>query len=253
MTKPDLAFYRLDSVPLIERGDDLAAIILAALRDAELSLQPGDILAVAQKIVSKAEGRRVRLADVAPSAQAQALAAETAKDPRMVELILRESRRVVRTRPGLLIVEHRLGIILANAGIDRSNVAGDEDTVLLLPQDPDASAHGLRAALEDASGVAPGIMIVDSIGRPWRLGTTGVPVGVAGVTVLQDLRGQPDLFGREMQVAEVAPADSLAAAAVLLMGEGAEGTPVVLLRGLAAAPDQPLAAVLRPSHEDLFQ
>jgi coenzyme F420-0:L-glutamate ligase/coenzyme F420-1:gamma-L-glutamate ligase len=158
----------------------------------------------------------------------------------------------VRTRPGLIIVEHRLGIILANGGIDRSNVAGDEDTALLLPQDPDASARTLRDALRKASGSAPGVLIVDSVGRPWRLGTTGVPIGAAGVTVLEDLRGQPDLFDREMQVAEIAPADSVAAAAVLLMGEGAEGTPVVLVRGLPPAPDQPTAAVLRASHEDLF-
>jgi coenzyme F420-0:L-glutamate ligase/coenzyme F420-1:gamma-L-glutamate ligase len=253
MGEPDLALYRLDGIPLIEPGDDLAAVILAALEQTGLRLQPGDVLAVAQKIVSKAEDRRVRLAGIQVSARARALAEETGKDPRMVELILRESRRVVRQRPGLIIVEHRLGMVLANAGIDRSNVAGDEDTVLLLPADPDASAHRLREAIHARCGIVPGVLIADSIGRPWRLGTSGVAIGAAGICVLQDLRGSPDLFAREMQVAEIAPADSLAAAAVLLMGEGAEGTPVVLVRGVPPAPDQPAAAVLRASHEDLFQ
>lgn len=254
MGSPDLAFFRLGGIPLIARGDDLAGIMLEALADAGLTLQQGDVLAVAQKIVSKAEGRSVHLDTVQPSDAARQLAKDTDKDPRMVELILRESRRVVRSRPGLIIVEHRLGVILANAGIDRSNVTGDEDDVLLLPEDPDASARKLREAVAEHAGIAPGVLVVDSIGRPWRLGTTGVAIGAAGVTVLEDLRGTRDLFDRPMQVAEVAPADSVAAAAVLLMGEGAEGTPVVLIRGLPTAADgQPATAVLRAPHEDLFQ
>lgn len=254
MSSPDLAFFRLGGLPLLAAGDDLAGIILAALVDAGLTLQPGDVLAVAQKIISKAEGQTVDLGTVEASHEARQLAAETDKDPRMVELILRESTRVVRSRPGVIIVQHRLGVILANAGIDRSNVAGSEDQVLLLPQDPDASARSLRDAISERSGIAPGVLVVDSIGRPWRLGTTGLAIGAAGVAVIEDLRGARDLYARPMQVAEVAPADSVAAAAVLLMGEGAEGTPVVLIRGLPApAEEQPAAAVLRPPHEDLFQ
>lgn len=254
MGSPDLAFFRLGGIPLVASGDDLAGIVLASLADAGMRLQQGDVLAIAQKIVSKAEGRSVHLATVEPSAAATRLANETDKDPRMVELILRDSKRVVRKRPGLIIVEHRLGVILANAGIDRSNVTGDEDDVLLLPADPDASARKLRDTLAERTGVAPGVLVVDSIGRPWRLGTTGVAIGAAGVTVVADLRGTEDLFGRPMQVAEIAPADSIAAAAVLLMGEGAEGTPVVLIRGWPATADgQPATAVLRAPDEDLFQ
>ena len=254
MSSPDLAFYRLRGIPLIARDDDLAGIVLTALADAGLTLQRGDVLAVAQKIVSKAEGRSVNLAAVEVSDAAMRLAGATDKDPRMVELILRESSHVVRSRPGLIIVQHRLGIVLANAGIDRSNVTGDEDEVLLLPEDPDASARELRAALAERAGIAPGVLVVDSIGRPWRIGTTGVAIGAAGVTVVQDLRGTSDLFARPMQVAEIAPADSIASAAVLLMGEGAEGTPVVLVRGLpAVTEDQAAATVLRTPQEDLFQ
>jgi len=200
MGSPDLAFFRLGGIPLIARGDDLAGIILAAIADAGLSLQPGDVLAVAQKIMSKAEGRSVSLGTVEPSDPARRLAAETDKDPRMVELILRESSRVVRSRPGLIIVQHRLGLILANAGIDRSNVTGDEDDVLLLPEDPDASARQLRDAVAEGTGIAPGVLVVDSIGRPWRLGTTGVAIGAVGVAIVEDLRGTRDLFARPMQV-----------------------------------------------------
>jgi len=254
MSKPDLAMHRLGGIPLVEPGDDLPAMLQAAVRAQNLQLEHGDLLIVAQKIVSKAEGRIVCLRDVEPSAQALDLGTTTDKDPRLVELILRESTRVLRSRPGLIIVEHRLGLILANAGIDRSNVGGDEDTVLLLPEDPDRSAAQLRAALSAATGIAPGILIIDSIGRPWRLGTTGVAIGAAGVPVLTDLRGGQDMFARELQVAEIAPADSLAAAAALLMGEGAEGIPAVLARGLPpSTSSQPAAAVLRPGHEDLFK
>ncbi len=255
MTDPaDLSLYRLPGLPLVATGDDLAAIIAAGVDDAGLQMLPGDIVVLAQKIVSKAEGRIVDLGTVKPSAEARQLAAETDKDPRAVELILRESTAVIRKRPGVLIVEHRLGIILANAGIDRSNVAGDEDIVLLLPEDPDASARKLRAGLEALTGVAPGVIISDSVGRPWRLGTTGVAIGCAAVPVIEDLRGTEDLFGRPMQVAETAPADALATAAGLLIGEGAEATPAVLIRGLSPSTSrQPAAAVLRPVDEDLFR
>jgi coenzyme F420-0:L-glutamate ligase/coenzyme F420-1:gamma-L-glutamate ligase len=254
MNVPDLALFRLPGIPLIKAGDDLAACLTEALARAGLRLEPGDVLAVAQKIVSKAEGRLVYLADVTPSPQAEELAARTAKDPRVVQLILDESLRVVRTRPGAIIVEHRLGIVLANAGIDRSNLADSEAAALLLPRDPDASARSLRAELAQRAGLAPGVLITDSVGRPWRLGTLGIAIGCAGVSGLTDLRGTEDLFGRLMETSEISPADSLAAAATLMMGEGAEGTPAVLVRGWPdTGIDQPAAAILRPGNEDLFR
>ncbi len=254
MPAPDLALYRITGVPLITSGDDLAGILAECLQGMDLALRPGDILAVAQKIVSKAEGRMVDLATVTPSADAIALAAETGKDPRVIELVLNESRRIVRKRPGVLITEHRLGHVMANAGIDRSNVTGDEHTVLLLPEDPDRSAQTLRQGLRALTGHAPGVLVTDSFGRPWRMGTTGVAIGCAGVAVLEDLRGHRDLFERELQVAETATADALAAAAGVLMGEGADSVPAVLIRGLPpTAADQPASAVLRPPAEDLFR
>ena len=254
MNVPDLALFRLPGIPLVAPDDDLATHLIDALERAALALQPGDVLAIAQKIVSKAEGRLVYLANVNPSAQAEELAAKTAKDPRVVQLILDESLRVVRTRPGAIIVEHRLGIVLANAGIDRSNLADSEAAALLLPQDPDASARALRGELQHRTGVAPGVLITDSVGRPWRLGTLGIAIGCAGVSGLTDLRGTEDLFGRLMETSEISPADSLAAAATLMMGEGAEGTPAVLVRGWPdAGVDQPASAILRPGNEDLFR
>jgi coenzyme F420-0:L-glutamate ligase / coenzyme F420-1:gamma-L-glutamate ligase len=205
-------------------------------------------------VVSKAEGRLVDLATVTPSPSALELAQATQKDPRLVEVLLQESSALVRAAPGVLIAEHRSGVVLANAGIDRSNVAGRDDTVLLLPADADASAGAMRQRFEQEFGLRLGVLITDSIGRPWRLGTTGTAIGAAGVETLRDLRGRPDLFGRALQVSEVAVADSLAAAAVLAMGEGAEGTPVVLIRG-AGAVESPQTArdVLRPRQEDLFR
>ncbi|QOJ30937.1 MAG: coenzyme F420-0:L-glutamate ligase [Gammaproteobacteria bacterium] len=254
MIVPALSLTPLPGLPAIRPGDDLASLIAAALDHAGLVLADGDVLAVTQKIVSKAEGRLRRLADVQPSAGAQALAVETRKDPRLVELILQESREVLRTRPDLLIAEHRLGIVLANAGIDRSNLGGDEESVLLLPEDPDASAARLRQALQRSSGAALGIVITDSVGRAWRRGTVGIAIGTAGVAPFTDLRGRRDLAGRPLQVSEIAPADSLAAAAVLVMGEAAEGTPVVLIRGAGGGgEDLPARAVLRPRAEDLFR
>lgn len=254
MTVPALSVYPVTGLPEIEPGADLAVSIASALRGANLQPGNGDVLAIAQKIVSKAEDRFVDLRTVTPSPAAEQLAGQTDKDPRAVELILRESRRVVRHSPGVIIVEHRLGIILANAGIDRSNVGGDEDVVLLLPEDPDVSARHLKAALEARLGVRLGIIITDSVGRPWRLGTTGIAIGCAGLTALEDLRGDKDRRGRVLQVAEVATADCTAGAAALVMGEGAEGVPVVLVRGLDAAESgQSAKTLLRPADEDLFR
>ncbi len=255
----ELRFIRIAGVPLIEPGADLALVIATALRAAGEIPAAGDVVAVAQKIVSKAEGRIVRLDTVTPSARAQDIAARANKDPRVVELILRESRTVIRVSPGVIITEHNTGVILANAGIDRSNLPGSDDAALLLPLDPDASAAGLRESLQKDFGVGLGVLVTDSIGRPWRLGTVGTAIGCAGVLALHDLRGQPDLFGRQLQVSEVAVADSLAAAAVLMMGEAAEGTPLVLIRGGAQANDhgqdhgQTARTALRPAGEDLFR
>jgi coenzyme F420-0:L-glutamate ligase/coenzyme F420-1:gamma-L-glutamate ligase len=254
MTTPALSITAIGRFPEVRRGDDLARLLADALAAAELALADGDILAVTQKIVSKAEGRSRTLDEVTPSARAIELGHETRKDPRLVELILQESRSIVRTRPDLIIAEHRLGIVLANAGIDRSNLPGAEDSVLLLPEDPDASARRLRAALQAASGAKLGVIITDSVGRAWRKGTVGLAIGTAGVAPFLDLRGRSDRQGRKLQVSEIAPADSLAAAAALVMGEAAEGTPAVLIRGASGVTGEaPASAVLRPAAEDLFR
>jgi len=246
---------RIPGVPLVQPGDDLAALISAALHGAGVKPLAGDLIAVAQKIVSKAEGRSVRLDTVTPSAEAKDIATRANKDPRVVELILRESRAVIRVSPGVIIVEHRTGVVLANAGIDRSNIEDSDETALLLPVDPDASAARLRAELQRTFGVALGLVITDSIGRAWRLGTVGIAIGCAGIKALNDLRGQSDMFGRTLQVSEVAVADSIAATAVLVMGEAAEGTPLVLVRGAGAGADTGQSArdALRPAKEDLFR
>jgi coenzyme F420-0:L-glutamate ligase / coenzyme F420-1:gamma-L-glutamate ligase len=246
----------LAGVPLVQPGDDLGAIAAAAFAANGVAPEEGDVLVVAQKIVSKAEGRYVDIATVQPSERAIALAAELDKDPRFVEVVLSESKRVVRHRPGLLIVEHRLGFVMANAGIDHSNIgveAGSE-RVLLLPVDPDGSAHALRQYLIGAFGVGLGVIISDSFGRPWRKGTVGVAIGAAGLPALVDLRGHPDLFGRELLVTETGFADEIAAAAGLLMGQADEAVPMVLVRGLAwSAPDRPAGFLIRPAEHDLFR
>ncbi len=244
----------LPDIPMVREGDDIAALIISALNGREL--RTGDIVVVAQKIVSKAEGRTVDLATVTPSNDARKLAAEIGKDPRLVEVILGESTRVVRSRPNLIIVQHRLGFVMANAGVDHSNVAATDgvDRVLLLPRDPDASAEVLRARLQQRYGVPIGVIISDSFGRAWRRGTCGIAIGAAGLPSLVDLRGQPDLFGRTLEVSIVGFADEIAAAASLLQGQAAEAQPVVLLRGLEwSAPPTPAAQLVRSPAEDLFR
>jgi len=233
----------------------VAEMILQAVRKAELTLANDDILVVAQKIISKAEGRQVRLADITPSADALELSRKTGKDPRLAELILRESKRIVRTRSGVAIVEHRLGLIHANAGIDQSNIEHEDgESALLLPVDPDASAAALRAAILKSTGCCPSVIISDSTGRPWRLGTSPVAIGASGVTVLTDETGDTDLFGRSLLITKMALGDQLAAAAGLLMGESLRGWPVVLIRGLKAEnPDQQAQDLIRPSAEDMFR
>jgi coenzyme F420-0:L-glutamate ligase/coenzyme F420-1:gamma-L-glutamate ligase len=249
-----LELFALKGLPMVSAGDDLAALIIAALDRREL--RRGDIVVVAQKIVSKAEGRTVDLATVTPSAAAESLAAAVGKDPRLVEVILSESTRVVRSRPNLIIVQHRLGFVMANAGVDQSNVAPVDGVhrVLLLPRDPDASAEALRAKLEQRYGVSVGVIISDSFGRAWRRGTCGIAIGAAGLPSLIDLRGQPDLFGRTLEVSIIGFADEIAAAASLLQGQAAEAQPVVLVRGLDwSAPIAPAAELVRPLEEDLFR
>jgi coenzyme F420-0:L-glutamate ligase / coenzyme F420-1:gamma-L-glutamate ligase len=251
----DLTLTAVPGIPLIEIGDDLAAIIVKALRAADLALAPGDVLVLAQKIISKAEGRLIDLATIAPSERAVALAKETGKDARIVELILEESTEVLRHRTGVLIVAHKLGLVLANAGIDRSNVGEDgAEHVLLLPRDPDHSCAELRRAIATATGVEVGVMIIDSIGRAWRNGTIGTAIGVAGLPGLLDLRGTPDLFGRPLETTEVGLADELAAAASLVMGQAGEGTPVVLARGLRyGRRDGSASELIRAREKDLFR
>jgi coenzyme F420-0:L-glutamate ligase/coenzyme F420-1:gamma-L-glutamate ligase len=246
----------LSDIPLVRPGDDLAGLLIAACVQSALTPANGDIIVVAQKIVSKAEGRYVDLAGVRPSARAKDLAADVDKDPRLVEVILGESRRVVRHRRGVLIVEHRLGFIMANAGVDRSNVdpAAGADPVLLLPHDPDASAARLLERLAAHFKRRLGVIITDSWGRPWRRGTVGVALGAAGLPALIDMRGRPDLYGHALRVTHTGFADEVASAASTLMGQADEARPVVLVRGLAwSGPPAPAATLIRPPHEDLFR
>jgi len=250
-----LVLTPLPGFPLVEPGDDLATLILEGLDRAGLSLQDNDVIVIGQKVVSKAEGCLRDLRSVTPSAQAQRLARESQKDPREVEVLLGESRKILRVRPGLIIVEHRLGFICANAGLDHSNVGGEAgEWVLALPVDPDASARAIRRSLRQASGCDVGVLIIDSHGRAWRLGTVGTAIGVAGFPALLDLRGRPDLFDRNLQNTEVGLADELAAAASIMMGQADEGRPVVHVRGLPyPLRDGSLAEILRPEEEDLFR
>lgn len=244
-------------LPLIEPGADLAGEIIKALANQRLDLQSGDVLVVAQKMVSKAEGRFVDLQAVTPSRQAVELAAEIGKDARLVEVILSQSSRVVRKAANVLIVEHVLGFVMANAGVDQSNVAPGPagPRALLLPADPDRSAARLRAQIISAVGAEIAVIVNDSFGRPWRNGSVGVAIGAAGLPALSDRRGKPDLFGRPLEVTVVGTADEIAAAASLVMGQGDEGRPVVLVRGLSweDEPASPAAVLRRPGHEDLFR
>jgi coenzyme F420-0:L-glutamate ligase/coenzyme F420-1:gamma-L-glutamate ligase len=255
----------LPSIPLIGRGDNLAEIILSALRIANIYLEDGDILVLTSKIVSKAEGRIVNLATVVPSSRAIELGAQSEKDPRLVELILRESNEVLRARPGTIIVEHKLGFICANAGIDHSNIVSPlsppgegvdagEEWVQLLPENPDASASVIRRKLEAASGTRLGVLIIDSHGRAWRQGTVGAAIGLSGMPGLADLRGWSDLFGYTLRITTVGVADELAAAASLVIGQAAEGTPVVHVRGFPyPLREGSLRELLRPKELDLFR
>ena len=269
-----LTLTPLPEIPLIQKGDNLAEIILKSCQNANLQLKDDDILVLAQKIVSKAEGHLVNLTDVKPSPRAYQLAEETDKDPRVVELILSESNEVVRTRPGLIVVEHKRGFVCANAGIDKSNVRPTDiqspfkrtsnlsrdfnlasgEHVLLLPKDSDKSAKELRKKLEKATGAKLGILIIDSHGRAWRNGIVGITIGISGLPALVDLRGKDDLFGRELKITKVGAADELAAAASLMMGQSNEGKPIVHARGFPyPLRESKLEELIRPKDEDLFR
>ena len=249
-----VTLHALPGLPLVEAGEDLASRILSAAARDGLDIRDGDILVVAQKIISKAKGRLVSLSSVVTSPEAERLASLVAKDPRIVELVLADTETVMRAKAGVLIVRNRHGIVLANGGVDQSNVdhAGGK-AALLLPVDPDQSAARLRQELVAKTGAQVAVVIVDSLGRAWRIGTTGTAIGAAGIPALLDLRGRPDIFGRELATTELGLADEIAAAGSLLMGQAAEGTPVVLIRGLHLPQSEGCAAdLVRPKQMDLF-
>ena len=252
-----LSIRAIDGIPLVRPGDDVCALLLDALAASGEALIDGDVLVIAQKIISKAEDRYVRLSDVTPSPRARELAIEVDKDPRIVELILSEASEIVRYRPGVLIVEHRLGLVLANAGIDASNVAEggpDDDRVLLLPRDPDGDCTRLRAEISARTGATVSVIISDSVGRAWRNGTVGIAIGVAGLPALLDIRGHGDLFGRPLASSQIGLADELAAAASLVQGQADEGIPAALIRGFAVQGEATSAkALIRDGDEDLFR
>jgi coenzyme F420-0:L-glutamate ligase/coenzyme F420-1:gamma-L-glutamate ligase len=266
-----LTLTPLQNIPLIRRDDNLADIVVNSLKETDIRLEDNDILVFAQKIISKAEGRTVNLTTVTPSQRAIELAEQTQKDARVIELILQESNEVLRSRVGAIIVEHKLGFVCANAGIDHSNVSPllpastslslrsareekPEDWVLLLPQDPDLSSRKMRDEIQSKTGKRVGILIIDSHGRAWRNGTVGIAIGISGLPGLEDLRGKPDLFGYTLQVTQVGVADELAAAASLVMGQAAEGTPIVHVRGFPyPLREGSLKELIRPKEQDLFR
>jgi len=253
-----LILQPITKIPLVKPGDSLARLIMAAMEQESIQIEDGDILVLAQKIVSKAEGRLVNLTQVTPSEEALFYSEKTGKDPRILQLVLNESNQVVRYRQGSIIVEHRLGFVCANAGIDHSNVEGPwgnpEDWVLLLPENPDRSAEQIRFEIEKVTGKRIGVVIIDSHGRAWRLGTVGVTIGLSGIPGLVDLRGEPDLFGYHLKITQVGAADELAAAASLVMGQAAESVPAVHVRGFPySLREGNLKELLRPKEQDMFR
>jgi len=248
----------IKNFPLVEAGQSLVELLMNCFHQMEYEIEDGDIIVIAQKVISKSENRYRNLSEVQPSSQALKLSEEIGKDPRLVELILQESNSVLRTRPGTIIVEHRLGFICANAGIDHSNVKQidekSEERVLLLPEDPDRSANEIKTGIFEKTNKDVGVLIIDSHGRAWRNGTVGTTIGLAGVPGVVDMRGKEDLFGYKLKVTTIAVADDLAAAASLLMGEAAEATPVVIVRGFPyALRESSLNELIRPKELDLFR
>jgi coenzyme F420-0:L-glutamate ligase/coenzyme F420-1:gamma-L-glutamate ligase len=256
LTGTRITITALDGIPRVEPGDDLAGLLIAALQGNGITLGSHDILVVTSKIVSKAEGRFLDLATLEPSELARELAQITRKDARLVEAILAEATEVIRAKPNVLIVATRHGLVMANAGIDQSNLGAEDHgrRVLLLPEAPDASAQRLKERLDAHFRTDVGVIISDSVGRAWRLGTVGLAIGAAGVPALWDRRGEKDLSGRPLEVTEVGFADAVAASAVLAMGEAAEGRPAALVQGLDwRAPTRAASALIRPRPEDLFR
>jgi coenzyme F420-0:L-glutamate ligase / coenzyme F420-1:gamma-L-glutamate ligase len=255
MITSKLMLTALAGLPLVKTGDDLAALLIAAFERSGIVPAAKDVLVVAQKVVSKAEGCFVDLRSIVVSARARAIAEEVNKDPRLVEVILSESDEIVRKRRDVLIVVHRLGFIMANAGVDQSNVAGEgSEHVLLLPRDPDASAAALKARLDRHYGTDLAVIVNDSFSRPWRIGVVGVAIGAAGIPVVRNMIGATDLYGRKLRVTEIALADEIATAASLVMGQGNESQPAVHLRGLDwEEPAAPASKLLRPKAMDLFR
>ena len=257
-----LTYFGVDNIPMVQPGDDVAGLILQGLASMGESLQEDDVIVIAQKIISKAEDCYVNLNDITPSSEAIRLGEEIDKDPRKVQLILDESKEVVRKRQGVMIVEHRLGFVHASAGIDQSNITNeegdDEDLCLLLPRDPDVSARSLVDQLADKLGIHVGVIINDSIGRAWRIGQVGHAIGVAGFTALEDYIGSRDIYGHEMEVSQVAAADEMAAGASLLMGPTDQMTPVVVVRGYVLrdprqSDSHGIGPLLRPKEMDMFR
>lgn len=256
MTAARVALIALSGIPLIEPGDDLASILIAAIETSGHGPRQRDVLVVAQKIVSKAEGRYRRLDEVTPSARAEEIARQSHKDPRLIEVILSESKEVIRCKRDVVITEHRLGFVMANAGVDQSNVDHENgERVLLLPADPDASCRELKRRLDAHFDVALAVVINDSFGRAWRNGVVGVALGAAGLPSLVDMVGEPDLFGRKLRVTQIALADEIAAAASLVMGQAGERQPAVLVHGLdwGERAETPASSLLRPKELDLFR
>jgi coenzyme F420-0:L-glutamate ligase/coenzyme F420-1:gamma-L-glutamate ligase len=242
----------IQGIPLIQPGDDLVAIALERLKAGGEGFRTGDILVITQKIVSKSEGAMVDLETCRPSRKAQSLARSCRKDPRLVELTLKESKKVLRQGPNLLVTEHRQGWVCANAGIDSSNVPGT--WVTLLPRDPDQTAGRIRRRIRDLTGAKIAVLIIDSHGRPFRRGAVGVALGSAGISALVNKRGSNDLFGYRLRSTEIALADDLASAASLLMGQASEGIPAVVIRGLTYPRGRTKAAdLIRPEEYDLFR
>ena len=252
-----LTLTPLLNFPLIRQDDNLADILVKSLRETQIELHDNDIIVLAQKIVSKSEGRMVNLATVTPSQHAIELAQKADKDPRVMELMLQESNEVLRIRVGTIIVEHKLGFVCANAGIDHSNVmsgGNTEDYVLLLPEDPDRSARNIREKIKQTTGKNIGVMIIDSHGRAWRNGTVGICIGLSGLPAVVDERGWKDLFGYALKITIVGVADELAAAASLVMGQAAEGIPAVHVRGFPyPLGEGSLKDLIRPKEQDMFR
>ncbi len=251
MQVPSFSAYAIPGIPLIQPGDDLLCIIMDCVAAADMTWRAGDILILSSKIIAKAEGRRMDLCDVAPSREALEVAEETGKDPRLVELVLRESTMVSRKRRGVLVTQHRLGFVSANSGLDQSNIEGGSSAAILLPLDPDRSAAELREGLARALGMNIAVVISDTHGRPFRVGNVGVAIGVAGLPAVRDLRGRKDLYGRALEVTQQAFADMVASAAHLLCGEADEGYPAIVLRGIDLSGPPGAAADLNrmPAHD----